>query len=614
MKTRMIGCIVVLFAVLYLPINTLAQPLFSDPVNYAASDGPTSVFAADLDGDTDLDLAVSNNYSDNISILLNNGDGTFQPAVNYPAGHGPKFLFVADLDGDTDLDLAVANASGDCISILLNNGDGTFQPAVNYPAGHGPKFLFVADLDGDTDLDLAVANASGDCISILLNNGDGTFQPAVNYPAGHGPAGVSAADLNGDTYIDLAVANHQSGDLVSIFINNGDGTFQEKVDYHAGNNPNFLVAVDLDGDTDVDLAVTNYISDSVSILLNDGNGTFTRDSVYSVPNQPIRVFAADLDGDTDLDLAIANRYGKSVTILLNDGTGTFKPGGTYPAGTHPFSVFGGDFDGDTDIDLAVANMEVDSVSILFNLSKLSVFVDIKPQSCPNPLNIKGGYSKENPQSHHEDIPRRKSVLPVAILGTDDFDVTTVDLSTVLLEGVAPIRSAIEDVSTPFDGELCGCTTEGADGFDDLTLKFYRQEIVAALGDVQDGDEVVLTLTGALNDSTPIEGADCVVIIRSKGDATVKPIVSVSSSYGLSQNYPNPFNPTTEIRYALPEDAQVRLVVYNVAGQEIKTLVNGGQEAGYHECVWNAKDVASGVYFYRLQAGDFVQTREMILLK
>jgi len=91
-------------------------------------------------------------------------------------------------------------------------------------------------------------------------------------------------------------------------------------------------------------------------------------------------------------------------------------------------------------------------------------------------------------------------------------------------------------------------------------------------------------------------------------------IEAPAEFALSQNYPNPFNPQTTIRYALPEDAQVKLVVYNVAGQEIKTLVNEGQEAGYHECVWNAKDVASGIYFYKLQAGDFVQTRKMILIR
>jgi len=99
---------------------------------------------------------------------------------------------------------------------------------------------------------------------------------------------------------------------------------------------------------------------------------------------------------------------------------------------------------------------------------------------------------------------------------------------------------------------------------------------------------------------------------SVGEGGTQP--ELPKDFSLSQNYPNPFNPQTAIRYALPGDAQVRLVVYNVAGQEIETLVNEEQEAGYHECVWDGKDVATGIYFYRLRARDFMQTRKMILLR
>ncbi|NIM97214.1 MAG: hypothetical protein GTO24_03725 [candidate division Zixibacteria bacterium] len=127
-----------------------------------------------------------------------------------------------------------------------------------------------------------------------------------------------------------------------------------------------------------------------------------------------------------------------------------------------------------------------------------VNIDIKPGSCPNPLNTKS-----------------KGVLPVAILGTDAFDVADIDVASIRLQGVAPIRSSIEDVSTPVSDDLddCDCTTDGPDGFDDLTLKFWTQEIVAALGPVNDGDEIVLTLTGSLLDGTPIEGQDCVLILK-----------------------------------------------------------------------------------------------------
>ena len=137
---------------------------------------------------------------------------------------------------------------------------------------------------------------------------------------------------------------------------------------------------------------------------------------------------------------------------------------------------------------------------LVRIFEIEVDIDIKPGSCPNPINTES-----------------KGVLPVAILGTADFDVNDVDLSTVQLEGVSPLRSNLEDVATPFDGELCECHELGSDGSEDLTLKFDTQAIVDALGPVNDGDEVVLTLTGELLDGTPIEGEDCAVVIGGEGD-------------------------------------------------------------------------------------------------
>ena len=132
-------------------------------------------------------------------------------------------------------------------------------------------------------------------------------------------------------------------------------------------------------------------------------------------------------------------------------------------------------------------------------------VDIKPQSCPNPLNVQS-----------------RGLITVAILGTGNFDVSKIDPASVQLEGVSPLRWAWEDVATPFipltRKENCfeDCTTEGPDGYLDFVLKFDTQEMVAALGDVNDGDCLVLELTGTLFDSTPIVGED-VVVIRKKGN-------------------------------------------------------------------------------------------------
>lgn len=123
-----------------------------------------------------------------------------------------------------------------------------------------------------------------------------------------------------------------------------------------------------------------------------------------------------------------------------------------------------------------------------------VNIDIKPSSCPNPLNVKS-----------------KGVLPVAILGTEDFDVSEIDPATVSLEGIAPLRWDLEDVATPVDD---GCSIDGRDGFIDLTLKFDIQELIAKLAIVTDREEQILMLEGELFDDTSISGED-VVLIMSK---------------------------------------------------------------------------------------------------
>lgn len=151
------------------------------------------------------------------------------------------------------------------------------------------------------------------------------------------------------------------------------------------------------------------------------------------------------------------------------------------------------------IDLCAGNASSVYYDDLSIVEVLEIGVDIKPQSCPNPINVNG-----------------KGVLPVAILGTEEFDVTTVDPASVRLEGVAPLRWSLEDVATPYEGDLNGyCHDLGPDGCLDLNLKFKTQELVAALGEVADGDVLVLHLTGNLKEEfggNPISGEDVVVML------------------------------------------------------------------------------------------------------
>jgi hypothetical protein len=142
-----------------------------------------------------------------VSVLLGNGDGTFQAKTDQASGNNPVSVAIADLDGNGKRDLAVADNGSGTVSVLLGNGDGTFQAKTDYATGSNPSSVAVGDLDGDGKRDLAVANFGSGAVSVLLGNGDGTFQAKTDYGTASGPYSVAIADLNGDGKRDLATAD-----------------------------------------------------------------------------------------------------------------------------------------------------------------------------------------------------------------------------------------------------------------------------------------------------------------------------------------------------------------------------------------------------------------------
>jgi hypothetical protein len=223
-----------------------------------------------------------------------------------------------------------------------------------------------------------------------------------------------------------------------------------------------------------------------------------------------------------------------------------------------------------------------------------VDLDIHPMSWPNPIQLKS-----------------KGVTPVAILGTVKLDVSEIDVSTLLLEGVAPVNWYIEDVTAPGSSDgTCNDIYMEPDGILDLTLKFNTQQLLAAIGPVYPGDELVLKLTGKMIDGRNLEGDDCILIVNSnKKNAEA---AGVLSEYSLLQNYPNPFNTSTCINYQLPEKSHVTLKVFNLLGQEVETLVNQQQQAGNYSIEWDGRNLKSGTYLYRMIASDFVETKTVVI--
>ncbi len=377
-----------------------SHAIFFNPATYGSGGVyADSVSVGDFNGDGKPDLVVANQCpqsncnAGSVSVLLGNGDGTFQVGKTYSSGgYEAYFVVVGDVNGDGKLDLIVANGcqSGNqcmngAVGVLLGNGDGTFQSAQSYSSGGVvASSVAIADVNKDGNADVVVANQCMDSscsmgsVSVLLGKKNGKFQPAQSYPSG-GLTAVSVAvgDFNGDNKLDLVVANQcqSSGNCngnVSILLGNGKGSFQAAQSYSSGGSNSASVAVgDFNGDHVADLVVANQCQSSsnctngsVGILLGKGDGTFRPAQNYvSGGNNTAAVAVSDFNGDGSSDLALANQCqlasncdDGSISVLLGNGDGTFQAAQNFTSdGVFAFTVDSGDLNGDGKADLVVVD-------------------------------------------------------------------------------------------------------------------------------------------------------------------------------------------------------------------------------------------------------------------
>jgi hypothetical protein len=298
--------------------------IYNGPRDYPVGSYPESVVVGDFNVDGRPDIATANQAANNVSILLQKSDGTFQAAVNYTVGNGPMWLEVGDVNNDAKLDLLLVNVTDNTLAVLLGNGDGTFQPqklmaiSGSPPACQSvPGCLAIGDFDEDGKLDVAIGvplpQVGAYAAAVFLGKGDGTFQAPVNYSLNGQPFALVAADFNNDGKLDLVTV----GNGVSLLLGKGDGTFQAAVTTPVPGNLAGLVVADFNLDGNLDIA-TSIDQDRVTLLLGNGNGTF-QTPIAGQGSVPLA--AGDLNEDGEPDLVSSNGG-----ILLNNGDGTFTGG------------------------------------------------------------------------------------------------------------------------------------------------------------------------------------------------------------------------------------------------------------------------------------------------
>jgi len=349
----------------------VALPSFAQLETRITTKTPTGnsfqIAAADFNGDGKLDLAV---LDGDLSIMLGNGDGTFQKAINYTYAAMNTSLAVADFDGDGNMDVVVADMNN-ALVIFLGNGDGTFQAPIVFPTTELPTFVAVGDFNNDKMPDLVVIDPP--YISVMLGNGDGTFQaPIDNSSFRLHPAALAIADFNNDRKLDVvAVGYFGSTTGFGVLLGNGDGTLQPALTYPTKYVPYSVTAGDFNKDGKMDIA----IAIGVGVFLGNGDGTFQPEVDYDTPAGFVQ--AVDMNGDGNLDLVCSG-----VHELLGNGDGTFQPPQYYPAGDAVWWQITGDFNGDHKPDVVVSDFTHGAEITLLNTGNI-VFSPSSPMRFPS---------------------------------------------------------------------------------------------------------------------------------------------------------------------------------------------------------------------------------------
>ena len=305
---------------------------------------PDSVDVGDVNSDGRVDIIVANYTSNDVSVFLGNGDGTYQTPVIFSVSPNPTSVIVDDFNNDCKLDIATSSFSSNNICVLLNTGiDGantvSFGPQILSAGGNGIKALAKLDFNGDKNIDLISVNSTSNNISLLLGNGDGTFSIRKTFAVGANPVALAIGDLNSDGCPDVVVANQGSNNFSVLLCTDIPGcVFQRQAIYDLGSSPSSIALGDINGDGILDVVATNKGDNNVSLLLGNGDGTFQCQTTISVGTAPCSVALGDLNSDGTLDIVTANGGSNNISILLGNGNGSFNRQINYASSTMPCFV------------------------------------------------------------------------------------------------------------------------------------------------------------------------------------------------------------------------------------------------------------------------------------
>lgn len=452
-------------------------------------------------------------------------------------------------------------------TVQAQKGTGFFSVDPNiYITGIYPGEIISKDIDNDNDIDIIVANKLSYNVELFKNNGSGNFIKSVIIQESDVISDLKAADIDNDGRMDILISL-ENLNLIRVYKNNGDNTFTLISSLLTGRRPISMVVSNFDPDILPDLAVADWDDDVVSLYKNFGSGNFQFYNYLYPGYRPLSLLAGDFDNDGDNDLAAGIDFAPAeVTLLRNDGNGNFINYAVILTRDRPYSISGNDFTGDHFLDMCVSNLYDNSLSLLVNNGiNFNSYL----------LTFGGSY-------------------PRVIVNADFDHDGDMDLA-VNASNSSNITVYSNDGNNSFTGRI-------------ILNPLGNSYSITANDFDNDGD---------IDIASTNHNSNALVIFKNINSVGIEPVGnSVPDKYELSQNYPNPFNPFTSIKFKTAKSGSVNLDLYDPLGNLKGNLVNDLLAAGDYEFKLDAGkfNLSSGVYFYRIKAGDYSQTRQMILIK
>ncbi|MEQ9391498.1 MAG: FG-GAP-like repeat-containing protein [Balneola sp.] len=361
----------------------------SERVVSTNADQAWSVFSADVDGDGDLDLMSASVTDDKIAWYENDGanNPSFTEQVISTTANGAQSVYAADVDGDGDIDLLSASNSDDKIAWYENDGaaDPAFTERVVSTSANFALSVFATDVDGDGDIDILSASQFDDKIAWYENDGnpDPLFTVRIVSTNADGAYSINAADVDGDGDIDLMSAS-VSDDKIAWYENDGaaNPSFTERVVSTSADGAINVFAADVDGDGDIDLMSTSFHDNKIAWYENDGvaDPSFSEHVISTNTVDPYSIFAADVNGDGNLDLMSASKGDDKITLYENDGNQSFTELVLSTNADGASSIYAADVDGDGDIDILSASQSDDKIAWYENTYPAPAIAQLQPLS------------------------------------------------------------------------------------------------------------------------------------------------------------------------------------------------------------------------------------------